>query len=240
MRRTHHGFDVIDDCKSCVLRNGSFFCNVNPSALSVLNGIAFANIYPEGAILFSEGDKPHGVFLLCRGTVKMSAASGDGKTLITRIARRGEALGLTSVISSHVYSVSAETLEPCQVKFIRADDFIRWMNEYHDVCRHAALQLTDECEEANAHIRALGLSHSAAEKLAHLLIEWKEARGRETSDGTRVQMLMTHQDISQLIGTSRETVTRLFREFRDRKLISVRGSTLTIHNAAALEALITL
>ena len=51
---------------------------------------------------------------------------------------------------------------------------------------------------------------------------------------------MTHQDISQLIGTSRETVTRLLMEFRDREIIAVKGSTLTVRNRAALEALVTM
>jgi CRP/FNR family transcriptional regulator, cyclic AMP receptor protein len=51
---------------------------------------------------------------------------------------------------------------------------------------------------------------------------------------------MTHQDISQLIGTSRETVTRLLKDFRNRKLISIKGSTLTIHDQTGLEALVTM
>ena len=66
------------------------------------------------------------------------------------------------------------------------------------------------------------------------------AKGREGPDGIRVQLLMTHEDISQLIGTSRETVTRLFKEFRDKKIMSIRGSAMTIHNRAALEALVLL
>jgi CRP/FNR family transcriptional regulator len=62
--------------------------------------------------------------------------------------------------------------------------------------------------------------------------------GREADNGTRLQLLMTHEDISQLIGTSRETVTRLLKEFRQKKILSIKGSSLTVHDRAALEALV--
>lgn len=236
--RPTHGLELFDHCLTCEWRSDEYFCNVDAGTLAHFDSIAFANVYPPGSVLFSEGQMARGLFVLCHGTAKLSISSGDGKTLITRIARHGEVLGLASVLSGNAHGTSAETLEPSQVKFIRRDDFLRFLENHHELCARVTRQLVTECEGGADQIRALGLSHSASEKLAHLILVWATDRGKEVGGGTRIQMLMTHEDISQIIGTTRETVTRLLREFRERNLITVKGASLTILNKATLEALV--
>ena len=240
MRATPYGFEFFENCVMCKWRSDGFFCNLDSAALKTFDTLAFTNVYPEGAVLFAEAQPVRGVFLVCRGSVKLSISAGDGKTLITHIAEQGEVLGLSSAFTGNPYKSTAETLEPTQVNFVRRDDFMKFVREYEDACVKAAKQLGAECESNSDHIRALGLSHSAAEKLAHLLLSWCNERGKPCEAGTRVQLLMTHEDISQLIGTSRETVTRLLKEFRDKGIIAIRGSALTILNKPALEALVLL
>ena len=240
MKATPYGFDFFENCVMCKWRSEGFFCNLDSVALKRFDTLAFTNVYPEGAVLFAEAQPVRGVFLVCRGSVKLSISAGDGKTLITHIAQQGEVLGLSSAFTGNPYKSTAETLEPTQVNFVRRDDFMKFVREYQDACVKAAKQLGQESEANSDHIRALGLSHSAAEKLANLLVSWCTERGKVSETGTRVQLLMTHEDISQLIGTSRETVTRLLKEFRDKGIISIRGSTLTVLNKAALDALVLL
>ena len=81
--------------------------------------------YPAGAVLFLEKQDPRGVFVLCAGQVKLSISSSAGKTLILRIAKAGEILGLMAAMSGSPFEVTAETLHPCQVAFIRRDDFLQ-------------------------------------------------------------------------------------------------------------------
>ena len=240
MRTPPYGFEFFENCTTCKRRTEGYFCSLPEGALLAFDTIAFTNVYPEGAVLFSEGQPPRGVFVLCRGAVKLSISSGDGKTLITRIAQHGECLGLSSVLTGNAYKASAETLEPSQVNFIKREDFLRFLHEHTDACASSSRQLSFECEADADHIRALGLSHSAAEKLAHLILSWATESGKASDGGTRVQLLMTHEDISQHIGTSRETVTRLLKEVREKEIISIKGSSLTIHNQSALEALVLL
>jgi CRP/FNR family transcriptional regulator len=123
---------------------------------------------------------------------------------------------------------------------VRRDDFLRFLLHNQALSSNAVRQLSHECEADADHIRTLGLAHSAAEKLANLLLTWCTRHGKPSDNGIRVQMLMTHEDISQLIGTSRETVTRLLRDFREKKIVSIRGSALTVHDREALEALVLL
>jgi CRP/FNR family transcriptional regulator len=213
---------------------------VGPDALALFERVAFTNVYPTGSVLFSEGETARAVYIVCKGAVKLSIASGDGKTLITHIAHAGEALGLSTAFGGHEYRSTAETLEPSQVKVLRRDEFLRLANNELEVSRRVSLQLGKDCDAANDHLRAIGLSHSAAEKFAHLILTWADENGRASENGTRVQVLMTHHDISQLIGTSRETITRLLKDFREKGIVSVKGSTLTIHNRSALDAMVSL
>ncbi len=232
-----YGFDLFENCLACPWRSEGFFCHLPDQTLKDFDDLTFTNIYPKGAILFSEAETPRGIFQLCHGSVKLSMSSEDGKTLITRIVEQGEVLGLSSVISGNASRVTAETLLPSQVNFVRRDDFLRFLNTSIAASANALRQLSTECEAGADRVKAMELSQSATGKLAGLLLSWCAERGRASDDGIRVQILMTHDDISHLINTSRETVTRLFRDLRDERLISVKGSNVIIHDKVRLERL---
>jgi CRP/FNR family transcriptional regulator, cyclic AMP receptor protein len=233
-----YGFDLFENCLACPWRGDAFFCNLPSQVLKDFDALTFTNIYPKGAILFSEGEMPRGIFQLCHGSVKLSMSSEDGKTLITRIIEQGEALGLSSTISGNPSRVTAETIAPSQVNFVRREDFLRFLNTSIDASVNALRQLSTECESGADRVKAMELSQSATGKLAGLLLSWCAERGRPSDGGMRVQVLMTHDDISHLINTSRETVTRLFRDLRDERLISIKGSNLIIHDKRRLERLV--
>jgi CRP/FNR family transcriptional regulator len=219
------------------LRQSGYFCNLPPASLQELDKVKYASAYPQGAVLFVEGQAPRGVYMICGGRVKLSTTSRDGKTLILRIAQAGEVLGLHATVSGKPYELTAEALQPCQLDFIRRDDFLRFLQNHADACLNAAQHLSKNCQSAYEMIRSLGLSHSVAEKLARLLLEWS-SDGDATKEGIRIKVSLTHEEIAQLIGTSRETVTRVLGEFRQKKLAQLRGSTLVILDKPALERMI--
>jgi CRP/FNR family transcriptional regulator len=123
--RGPYGFELNENCQSCKTRANGFFCQLSPAALTDFNKIKSQATYPAGAVLFLEKQDPRGVFVVCAGQVKLSISSSAGKTLILRIAKPGETLGLMATMSGIRYEVSAETLHPCQVAFVRRDDFLR-------------------------------------------------------------------------------------------------------------------
>src|SRR5262249_56817449 len=106
---------------------------------------------------------------------------------------------LASGLSGHPYKATAETVTPSQLKFIKRDDFLRFMNEYRDVAFNIARQLIDECESDADQIRALGLANSAAEKLAYLLLSWCDESGSQSASGVRGPGTMTHQEGARAI-----------------------------------------
>lgn len=222
---TPYNLAVADHCGQCPMRTSHSFCNMEPEPVEALDSIKFTAAYPKGALLFVEGEQPRGVFILCGGKAKLTTTSTEGRTLIVKIANHGEILGASAAILGKPYEVSAEMLEPSQVSFIRREDFLRFLNAYSEACMHTAQQLSEKYEAAQREIRSLGLAHTTSEKLARLLLGWS-GDGEPTPQGTRMQVLLTHEEIAQMIGTTRETVTRLLSEFKRKKLISIKGSSL--------------
>ncbi|MGK2859328.1 MAG: Crp/Fnr family transcriptional regulator [Thermoanaerobaculia bacterium] len=212
---------------------------MSEAGVEALGAITFTSVYPKGSVLFVEGEEPRGVFIICSGKVKLTASSSEGRTLIVKIAEEGEVLGMSASILGKSYEVSGETIEPAQINFIRREDFVHFITENVEACMHTAEQLSDRYHSAQKEIRAFGLAQTTAERLARLLLEWCDTRGEATPQGTRVQVLLTHEEIAQMIGTSRETVTRLLSDLKKRKVIEVKGASIYIKNRDALEEIVT-
>ena len=214
------------------------FCDFPPTLADALEQEAVTTTYPTGAILFAEGQSPRGVFIVRRGRVKLSICGSDGRTLILRMVETGCPLGVASVVSGRQYEATAETQEPSEISFLRQCDLLRLMRLHGElalwVTQHISQDYASTCRE----IRDLILSDSASEKLARLLMGWLD-QNTESRNPSQMKMSLTHEEIGQMIGTSRETVSRLFAGFKKQHLIQQSGSTLVIPNRLALESLIT-
>lgn len=237
MTHAPYGMELVESCLFCKLRTESFFCSLPTKTLEAFEKIKFPSSLPRASVLFVEGQTPRGIYLLCKGRVKLSVNSSDGKTMILKIAEPGEVLGLHACVTGIPYELTAETAQPCQVVFIKREDFQKFLAEHGDACLMAAQHLSSTCHTAYDTIRTIGLSHSASEKLARMLLELA-VEGEATKDGIRVKLALTHEEIAQIIGTSRETVTRLLANFRKKQMAVLKGSTLMIKNKASLERLV--
>lgn len=236
--RSPYGLELSDSCLNCKLRSEGYFCDFDAELVKSFETLKYQTIFPKGAVLFVEGQSPRGVFMLCSGRVKLTTCSSDGKSVITRIAESGEVLGLGSSVSGKPYMSTAETLDPSQVNFIKREDFLRFLKENGAACLRVAEHLSNNYHDAVEQVRSLGLSHSASEKLAKLLLEWCDKGGKEIDKGISLKLTLTHEEIAQIIGTSRETVTRLLGVFKQDQMIYIKGSTLIIRDKAALEAMV--
>src|SRR5436309_1415500 len=218
------------------LRRKNWFCGLSPDVLKSFSAASHLSTYPGGAILFVEGQSPRGAFVLCSGKVKISTTSREGKVLILKMAEPGEALGLSAVISATPYEVTAETSGPCQVNFIERETLMRMLEKNGELGLHSAQALSKEFQSAYRDIHELVLARSSAGKLARLLLSWTVGRENGSRE-IKIRSSLTHEEMAQMIGSSRETVTRLLSELRKKELIRLEGSTLVIRNRIALEAL---
>jgi CRP/FNR family cyclic AMP-dependent transcriptional regulator len=213
------------------------FCDLSAAVADVLEQESITTTYPTGAVLFAEGQATRGVFIVRRGRVKLSICGSDGRTLILRMVDAGWPMGVAAVISGRPYEATAETQEPSELSFVRHNDLLRLMRAHGElalwVTQHISMDYSATCRE----IRDLILSDSASEKFARLLVGWLD-QNAEAGNPSQVKMGLTHEEIGQMIGTSRETVSRLFAGFKKQHLIQQNGSTLVIPNRVALESLI--
>ena len=231
-----HSHRPPEDCINCEHRHLRMFCNLTPEALRDYDSIGIMMSHARGAKLFSEGDPARNVFIICFGQVKISSTSRDGKTMILKIAAPGDVMGLSAVLANVPHEVTAEAIEPCQVKTVRKQEYVDFLGRHGIASMHAAQSLSGEYLTVFHDAKRLALSGSAAGRLARLLLDW----GRTSANGKpemRFTMALTHEEIANMAGTSRETVTRLLNQFRRDEWITIKGSSLTIVKPDQLERL---
>jgi len=231
------GLQVGDGWLGSPLVEERLFSNLPHHVQTGLDAISSPATYPKGAILFVEGHKPLGVFVICNGRVKLSASSADGKPLVIRRAEPGEAIGLPATISGKSYELTTEALEPLQSNFIPRDVFLQFLREHGEAAMRVAEILSEVYKATLRQIRYLGLSASTAEKLARFLLELPLAKSQDNGH-LEATLPLTHKEIAEMIGSSRETVTRMFARFKRENLVKVDGSALMITNRAGLEDLL--
>jgi CRP/FNR family transcriptional regulator len=229
-------YGLSGECDSCNRRSSDFFCALSAASLRAFNEIKHPAVFPEDAVIFVEGQIARGIFLLCEGQAKLSTTSREGKTLILRIANAGEMLGLHAIITGNPYELTVETMRPSRMTFVERNDFLRFVKQHNDACLQTARQISRDCQHAYDVVRSLGLSHSASGKIAKFLLE-SAADGLVTDGIVRTTLALTHEEIAQRTGTSRETITRILSDFRKRNIVELKGSRLTIRNKVALERL---
>jgi CRP/FNR family transcriptional regulator, cyclic AMP receptor protein len=225
-----------EDCLNCEHRHLRMFCNLTPAALADYDKIGILINHAHGTKLFSEGDSARNVFVICLGLVKISSTSRDGKTMILKIAGPGDVMGLSAVLANVPHEVTAEAIEPCQIKTVRKQEFVDFLGRHGIASMHAAQSLSAEYLTIFHDARRLALSGSAGGRLARLLLDWGSASPNSKPE-IRFTLALTHEEIANMAGTSRETVTRLLNQFRRDGWITIKGTRVTILKPEQLEQL---
>ena len=143
-----YGLELNEGCKTCKLKARGIFCEFPPAVMKDFDAIKSTTIYPKGALLFMEKQDPRGVFVLCEGEVKLSISSSEGKTLILRVAKAGEILGLIAALSGSPYEVTAETLRPCRVAFVCREYFLRFIAKHQEAYQSVLRQMSAQYQGA--------------------------------------------------------------------------------------------
>jgi CRP/FNR family transcriptional regulator, cyclic AMP receptor protein len=221
-------------CRNHANLAGEFFNKLTPAALQDFLSMQFPSSYAANVVMFSEKDPVKGIFIVIEGEVKVSINSSEGRRLSLSIARKGEILGLASTLSGSPYDVTAETLYPAKVAHIGRRDFLNFLARHPEAYQTVIEELSRNVSKACDQLRTVGLSATAPEKLARLLLDWSNGGQATECGGARFRFSMTHEEIGEFIGASRETVTRTLSTFKTRRLVAFQGSMLTIPSCTAL------
>lgn len=226
--------NTLSNCRSRAQRPGEFFKNWSLTALEDWASMEHAHSYGPNHTLFGEKEEARGLYVVLDGEIRLSINSAEGKRLSLRIARKGDVLGLSSALSGSPYEMTAETLYPAKVALIGRREFVGFLSRHPELYMNITEELSRHVSMACHQLRTVGLSASAPEKLARLLLEWSDENEMSTGSCGRVRFSLTHEEIGEFIGASRETVTRTLSNFKHRRLVSFRGSMLEIPNRMAL------
>ena len=227
---------VVESCATCKLKRGRILCDLHdPAALAELDRIKSSRHYSAGAVLMEEGTIPDSIQVVHSGRVKLSSSSPEGKKFILNVAEPGEVLGLGSAISGRPAEATAEALEPVETHAVRRSDFLRLMQRYQEVSINAARQLSEVHNRAIQELRILGLAQSVPQKLALLLLQWMQDAPPERRNPLKFSL--SHEEVAQLLGTARESVSRALSDLRKKKVIAIRGVNLHVLDERKLRAL---
>jgi CRP/FNR family cyclic AMP-dependent transcriptional regulator len=213
---------------------GTFSKSLSAKAQLDFGAIAHQSRFSPNVILFLENDPSSEIFEVLEGEIKLSLCSSDGKRLILGIAKKGEIVGLASALSGSPCELTAETLCQSKLAVIGRADFHRFLRCYPEAYPAVTLEVTRNYSLACDRLRTLGLPFTASEKLARLLLSLSRSCKTEECE-TNVRFPLTHEEIGEFIGATRETVSRALSKFRDCHLVTFNGSTLNIPSRLALE-----
>jgi CRP/FNR family transcriptional regulator len=191
----------------------------------------------RGDRIFSEGESAERIFILREGRLKISVTSREGKTIILRIAEGGHILGLSAALLGGEYESSAEALEPCRVISIPVQEFKRFLSNHPQAAMDATRWALKEYRMVFNDICRLALPSTVAGRLASLLLDWLKGRHETGRTNPRLIVALTHEEIADMTGTSRETVSRTLQQFQRANVISIKGASLIVLRPEALEQL---
>jgi CRP/FNR family transcriptional regulator len=218
------------------IAGGQVFSGLDETTVRALAKASSSLAFDADDIVYSEGDQAAGMYVLLSGKVKLTVSSSDGKSLILRMLNPGDVFSLSSVFLERPQETSAETLERTTVSFVKRADLLRLMNQHGDLAMRLARELSLEYASLCDEMSTLGLQRSAMSRIAKLILSWIE--GMDTTQGPiSIDCHHTHEVIAQMIGTSRETVTRLLHQLRHQKVAVIKDEVLTINNVRALQGL---
>jgi CRP/FNR family cyclic AMP-dependent transcriptional regulator len=170
--------------------------------------------------------------------VKLTKSSREGKSLLIKIAKAGDVLGLSAAVSKTRYEVTARAMERTQIKTFHQKDFLQFIQRHVEGGVHAAESLNNEYRSVLSDACRPALSSSIAGRVAHLLLELVVESENVENTQPELHMSLRHEELASMLGSSRESVTRTLNSFTRKNIISIQGTRMVILRKEALEILL--
>ncbi len=196
-------------CVACSGRLSGWFCSLGSAVLADFELATSIISLPAHTPLFSQGDDARCLFVICDGYLKLTIGWPEKKQMIVRMAGPGSLLGLYAVLTHGVYEVSAVFLTSAQLRVVERERFLEFLRNHKEaqlravqcICQEYRFALQDTCR--------LALAESVAARLGRLLLELGHQIGEQINGGEfRFPLLLTHEEMARMTGTTREIVTR--------------------------------
>lgn len=219
------------------LKHIRLFDGITPSEMQEMERITRMQEVKKRQPLYLPGDPSSNVYLLKKGRVKLANTGASGKEVTFDILEPGEIFGELEVLEGLPRETAAEALDDAMICVIRREDFDRYLAAHPDITVKLTKLIGLRLRKIQSRIEDLVFRDVPA-RLAHLLIELSKSDSVKEAQGIRLRAKLTHQEMANLIGCSRETVSTTLGQFRDDGLIHMDGRTIVILNLDALARLV--
>jgi len=219
------------------LKHIRLFDGISSSDMQEMEKITHMEEVKKRQPLYLPGDPSSSVYLLKKGRVKIANTAPSGKEVTFEILEPGEVFGELEVLEDAPRSTSAEALDDTLICVIPRKDFDQYLAMHPNVTVKLTKLIGLRLRKIQSRVEDLVFRDVPA-RLAHLLVELGKTDGVTDKQGIRLKAKLTHQEMANLIGCSRETVSATMGHFRDQGLIHVDGRTITIVNEKRLSALL--
>ncbi len=217
------------------LNTVSLFASLGEEDLTRIAGLAVERFYPKDSIIFFEGESGEAFYYLKSGRVKISKTTPEGGEQILKLVEPGTVFAEAILFSDEDYPATARVLEDTRVGVIKKEDFEAMITEQPALAIRLLKLINARLREAQLKIKEMGLldTHS---RTASLLIRLARTYGREDGQQIAFELNLNRQELASMIGTTRETITRILSKFRRLGIIKIEGDRITIVNLPELES----
>lgn len=217
------------------LKNCPLFDQLAPAELQRIELASRARTFPRKSPVYLPADPSKNIFLLASGRIKLCHLTPDGKQSILAFIEPGELFGELAILDGGDREEYAEALEKSTVVMIPGETFAQLMESRADVTLGITKMIGLRRRRIERRLKNL-LFLSNRQRLVHLLLELAEQYGQPTSDGLDLGIKLSHQDLANVIGSTRETVTVVLGELQIEGLLTVGRRKIVIKKLDALAA----
>ena len=208
------------------LRAIPLFGRVSEGDLEELATHLIERRFPKNATVVEEGLPGDYMYVIREGRVKVTKASEDGREKIMNFLEAGAFFGDMALLGNETRSASVKTLEPSMLLALSRRDFIDLLRQSPDLALAVIEELANRLRETNEQARSL--SFQGVEERTRNLFE-RIARVEDgIEEGRRITPSLTHQQIADMVGTSRETVTRAIKQLKESGWLGQQGKRYLI------------
>lgn len=218
------------------LRSVPLFAELEDRHIHALSAMLAERRYRKGSVVFFEGDPGDALFIVSQGAVKIYRVAEDGREKTLAILRDGDIFGEMALLDEEPRSAIAECLEPTTLYALHRKEFLAFLANNPSMAIHIIKVLCGRLRRANAQVMDV-VFRDVKSRIVRTLLDLSQRHGIPCRAGVRIDLKLTHQELASLVGTARETVTRILAEFQDTGFLTVDGRHLVIRDREALESL---
>lgn len=216
------------------LKRCDIFSGLSKPELDKVAAIAQERTIPKKKIIYTPEDKSEAMFILKKGRVRIFKLSAEGKMITLAILKDKDIFGAMSLIKGGASKAYAETLDDSYICAIRQEDFHNLIKEIPEIALGMVEKINQKLKEAEDRIEDL-VFRDVPGRIASVLLKLSEQFGKDSSAGTMISFKITHQELADMVGTTRETATVILNELKEDEVLKIEDKYITVIDEKALK-----